>query len=724
MSLNKLNKTQKAAVEAIDGPVLIFAGAGSGKTRVLTHKMYYLIDEGHYKSNEILAVTFTNKAAKEMKNRVMEMLGEKDLDISIGTFHSICARLLRSEIQPLGYTRHFAIYDVQDQLDLMKIVLNDLNVPKDMLTPNAARNQISFFKNKMLTPAAQARKARTKLDKLVVDVYAAYQAKLKENDALDFDDLLLKPLELFDRKPEILEKYQDKWKYILVDEYQDTNRPQYQFLTLLAEKNGQICVVGDDDQSIYGWRGADVSNILDFEKFFPSCRIFTLEKNYRSTQQILDAATTVVGNNVRRADKQLVAASGQGESIAVIETVDELEEADAIVSALEKEIKLKKRTFAHFAILYRTNAQSRALEDSLRRMGIPYNIVGGIRFYNRKEVKDVVAYLRLVMNLKDTVSLRRVVNFPARGIGIKTIDKCVIQAEKDGIELFDVLKEPTKMQIRGKQSEALAKFYEVVQKYHDMRNKLSASELARSLVEEVGILKYFKLSNDPEDAERYENVAELLNSIDEFTTRTDNANLSQFLEEVSLLSDIDHWNDDDNRVTLMTIHSSKGLEFPVIFVAGLDDGLFPLYNSLNTEDGIEEERRLFYVALTRAEKRVYLLYATNRRRMGAENASGMVSRFVREIPEEYLERLNFSSALTRKVIGGAARKATKTQFSRTVTTFDDFQIGDTVEHAIFGPGKIMALSGSGENQRVGVVFKDGIKKKLIVKYANLKKVSA
>ncbi len=258
MSLNKLNKTQKAAVEAIDGPVLIFAGAGSGKTRVLTHKMYYLIDEGHYKSNEILAVTFTNKAAKEMKNRVMEMLGEKDLDISIGTFHSICARLLRSEIQPLGYTRHFAIYDVQDQLDLMKIVLNDLNVPKDMLTPNAARNQISFFKNKMLTPAAQARKARTKLDKLVVDVYAAYQAKLKENDALDFDDLLLKPLELFDRKPEILEKYQDKWKYILVDEYQDTNRPQYQFLTLLAEKHGQICVVGDDDQSIYGWRGAEI----------------------------------------------------------------------------------------------------------------------------------------------------------------------------------------------------------------------------------------------------------------------------------------------------------------------------------------------------------------------------------------------------------------------------------------------------------------------------------
>lgn len=722
MSIKKLNKTQKAAVEAIDGPVLIFAGAGSGKTRVLTHKMYYLIHEGHYKSDEILAVTFTNKAAKEMKTRVMDMLGEKELNISIGTFHSICARLLRNEIQPLGYTRHFAIYDVQDQLDLMKIVLDDLNISKDLIMPNAARNQISFFKNKMITPEAQSRKARTKLDKMIVDVYAAYQQKLKENDALDFDDLLLKPLELFDKKPDILEKYQNQWKYILVDEYQDTNRPQYQFLTLLAEKHGQISVVGDDDQSIYGWRGADVSNILDFEKFFPSCRIFTLEKNYRSTQQILNAATSVVGNNVRRADKQLIAASGEGESIAMIETVDELEEADAIVSALEKEIKLKKRTFADFAVLYRTNAQSRALEDSLRRMGIPYNIVGGIRFYNRKEVKDVVAYLRLVMNLKDTVSLRRVVNFPARGIGIKTIDKCVQQAEIDHIELFDVLKEPTKMHIRGKQSDALAKFYKVIRKYHDMRQKLSANELARSLVEEVGILRNFKHSSDPEDAERYDNVIELLNSIDEFNARTDQATLSQFLEEVSLLSDIDHWNDDDNRVTLMTIHSSKGLEFPVIFVAGLDDGLFPLFNSLNTEDGLEEERRLFYVALTRAEKKVYLLYATNRRRMGAENASGMVSRFVREIPEEFLERLNFSSALTRKVVGGAARKATRTKLSRTVTTFDDFQVGDTVEHAIFGSGKIMALSGTGENQRVGVVFKDGVKKKLIVKYANLKKV--
>ena len=431
---------------------------------------------------------------------------------------------------------------------------------------------------------------------------------------------------------------------------------------------------------------------------------------------------SVVGKNVQRAEKQLVAACGEGEPLALIETVDELEEADAIVSALEKEIKLKKRTFNHFAILYRTNAQSRALEDSLRRIGIPYNIVGGIRFYNRKEVKDVIAYLRLLMNLKDTVSLRRILNFPTRGIGVKTINKCVAKAEEDKIELFDVFKTPTEMHIRGKQSDALAKFYTVMMKYHELRHTLSPNELSRSLVEEVGILSHFKNSNDPEDRERYENVIELLNSIDAYCERNKDATLNQFLEEVSLLSDIDHWNDDDNRVTLMTIHSSKGLEFPVVFVAGLDDGLFPLYNALQTEKGIEEERRLFYVALTRAEQRVYLLYATNRRRIGAEVASGLVSRFVKEIPEKYLERLSFSSALTRKVIGGAARKYTRTKLSRTVTAFDDFRVGDKVSHAIFGSGQIMALSGTGENQRVGVVFHDGVKKKLIVKYANLTKV--
>ena len=723
MSLKKLNKIQRAAVESNDGPVLIFAGAGSGKTRVLTHKMYFLINEGHYKPEDILSVTFTNKAAKEMKERVMKLLKKDDLPITIGTFHSVFARVLRIEAKHLNISQQFAIYDVQDQLDLIKVILKEKNITKDLVTPNQARNQISYLKNKMIMPEAQSRKARTIIEKKIVEIYSSYQKALRDNDALDFDDLLLLPIELFEKNPKILAKYQRKWKYILVDEYQDTNRPQFYLLTKLAQKNEQICVVGDDDQSIYGWRGADVTNILDFEKFFPSCRIFTLEKNYRSTQQILDAATAVVTHNDKRAKKELIAENGDGELLGLFETRDELEEADAIISALEKEIKLNKRTFSNFAVLYRTNAQSRALEDSFRRMGIPYNLVGSVRFYDRKEVKDVIAYLRLVINLKDTVSLRRIINFPPRGIGMKTMDKCVSQANSDKIELFEVLKNADKLPIRGKQSESLIKFYKLIKKYHGLRNKLSANELSRSLIEDAGILNQFKNSSDSDAKERYDNIIELLNSIDEFCSRKSRANLSDFLEEVSLLSDIDHWNDSDNRVTLMTVHSSKGLEFPVVFVSGLDDGLFPLYASIEDKNELEEERRLFYVALTRAQERVFLLYATNRRRMGGENVIGMPSRFIGEIPPEFLDRIEFQSALTRRVVTGSKHRKTKVEVTRTVTTFDDFKVGDIVEHSIFGIGKIMVLSGTGENQRVGVVFKDGTKKKLIVKYANLTKVN-
>ena len=722
MSLKSLNKTQKAAVEAIDGPVLIFAGAGSGKTRVLTHKLYYLVNEGLFKPEEILAVTFTNKAAKEMKERVMKLLKTNELDLSMGTFHSICARILREDIEVLGFSRHFAIYDVKDQLDLIKVLFEEFEISKTLITPNQLRNQISLFKNKMMDPAMVDRKARTILEKTVSKIYMEYQKNLKLNDALDFDDLLTFPLDIFEKKPAVLKKYQRRWKYILVDEYQDTNRAQFQFLTNLAKAHENICVVGDDDQSIYGWRGADVSNILDFEKTFSSCRVFTLEKNYRSTQEILNAATAVVMNNDKRANKNLVAANGSGETLGLIETIDEQEEASAIVSSIEKEIKLNKRTFNKFSVLYRTNAQSRALEESFIRQGIPYNIIGSVRFYERKEVKNVLAYLRLIVNLKDTISLRRIINFPARGIGAKTIDKCVQQSEKDKIEFIDVLKNPNKMDIRGKQADALFKFYNVIIKYHDLREKLSASELARSLVEEIGVLSHFKESKEPDAKDRFDNVAELLTSIEEFSIRNPKSGLSTFLEDVSLQTDIDHWNDSDNRVTLMTIHSSKGLEFPVVFIAGMDEGLFPLFRSLDDKSELEEERRLFYVALTRAEQKVYLLYATNRRRMGAETVNGLPSRFINEIPEESLDRISFSSAVTRKFIAGKKKKDGLTQMVRTVTDFDDFQVGDNVEHSIFGAGKIMALSGTGENQRVGVVFNDGTRKKLIVKFANLKKL--
>ena len=722
MDMKQLNDSQKAAVKAVDKPVLIFAGAGSGKTRVLTHKIAFLIKEDIVKAEEILAVTFTNKAAEVMKQRVTKLMKNKVQEINIGTFHSICARILRNEIRHLGFSKDFAIYDRTDQISLLKIILAEENIPKNILMPKTVRNKISYFKSQLINPNHAMKSVKTAQDKSIIDVYKSYNKSLKENNAVDFDDLLNFPLDIFNNHPRILNKYQKLWKYILVDEYQDTNKAQFLLVKMLAEKHRNICVVGDDDQSIYGWRGADIRNILDFEKDFPECETYTLENNYRSTNQILHAAQSVVRNNSDRVDKDLLSVNGEGDLIGVIETHDEMEEADAVINALEKEIKMKKRTFNDFSILYRTNAQSRALEDSFRRSAIPYKIIGGTRFYERKEVKDVLGYLRLIVNLKDTISLRRVINFPPRGIGLKTVDKCFIQSVKDNKKLFDVLKNPEPMKIRGKQGDSLIAFYKLIKKYNELLPKLNASELARALVEEVGILKFYKRQDNIEDNERYNNVLEILNSIDEIVERKSNASINDFLEEVSLLTDIDEWNNDDNFVTMMTVHSSKGLEFPVVFLTGLEDGLFPLSIALNEKEIMEEERRLFYVALTRSQDMVYLLYATDRRRSGSDSWGGIVSRFVKEIPEVYLENISFSSAMTRKLVKTKAGDI-KMKIKRTITTFDDFKVGDIVEHAIFGDGKIMALSGSGENQRVGVVFKDGLKKKLIVKFAKLKKIS-
>ena len=722
MDLVSLNNNQRAAVEAVNNPILIFAGAGSGKTRVLAYKIAYLLDQGIVVPEDLLAVTFTNKAAQVMRERVTRLIKEKHVPLNIGTFHSICARILRNDIKHLGFTSDFAIYDAADQVALLKVVMADMGVPKNSILPKTARNRISYYKNKLIAHDVAMKSARTIQDRTIVDIYKAYQKDLKKNNALDFDDLLNYPLEIFENHPRILGKYREKWKYILVDEYQDTNRAQFLLVKMLAEKHKQICVVGDDDQSIYGWRGADIRNILDFGKAFPNCEVFTLEENYRSTQQILTAATAVVENNEDRADKNLSAINGEGENLGLIETHDEMEEADAVISALEKEIKINKRTFNDFAILYRTNAQSRALEDSFRRNGIPYKIVGGTRFYERKEVKNLLGYLRLIVNLKDTISLRRVINFPPRGIGLKTVDKCVLQATKDKKELFDVLNNPEPINIRGKQGDSLVKFHDLIKKYNDLLTKINASELVRALVDETEILKYYKRQDTIEDQERYANVMEVLNSVDEFMERNPGSLLHDFLEEVSLLTDIDEWNEDANHVTMMTVHSAKGLEFPVVFVTGLEDGLFPLSGALSERNLMEEERRLFYVALTRAQQMVYLLYATERRRTGSDSWAGLVSRFVREIPEEFLENISFSSAMTRKVVRTRTGNL-KMKVKRTVTTFDDFKVGDYVEHAIFGEGKILALSGSGENQRVGVVFKDGLKKKLIVKFAKLKKLA-
>ena len=721
MDLKKLNNSQKAAVEAVDKPILIFAGAGSGKTRVLTFKISHLIKKGVVKPEEILAVTFTNKAAEVMKQRVNALLKNNVQVINIGTFHSICAKLLRNEIKHLGFTKNFAIYDRADQISLIKIIMAELNISKNNVMPKTALNKISFYKSKLIDTKSAMKYAKTVQDNIITDIYKSYNKSLKENNAVDFDDLLNFPLEIFNNHPRILSKYQKLWKYILVDEYQDTNKAQFLLIKMLAEKHRNICVVGDDDQSIYAWRGADIRNILDFEKDFPECETFTLESNYRSTNQILQAAQSVVRNNSDRVDKDLLSVNGEGDLIGVIKTHDEMEEADAVINALQKEIKMKKRTFNDFSLLYRTNSQSRALEDSFRRSAIPYKIIGGTRFYERKEVKDVLGYLRLIINIDDTISLRRIINFPPRGIGLKTVDKCFIQSVKDNKKLFDVLNNPEPMKIRGKQGDSLIVFYKLIKKYNQLLQKLNASELARALVEEVGILKFYKQQDNLEDNDRYDNVLEILNSIDEFMDRKPGASISDFLEEVSLLTDIDEWNTDDNYVTMMTVHASKGLEFPVVFVTGLEDGLFPLSIALNEQQIMEEERRLFYVALTRSQEMVYLLYATDRRRSGSDSWGGVASRFIKEIPQDFVENISFSSAMTRKIVK-TKTGAIKMKIKRTITTFDDFKVGDLVEHAIFGEGKIMALSGSGENQRVGVVFKDGLKKKLIVKFAKLKKI--
>ena len=724
MSKRNLNRIQKSAVESFGKPVLIFAGAGSGKTRVLTHKIAHLVKENLIPAENILAVTFTNKAAQQMRERVNSLLKDKTVSVNLGTFHSICARILRRDIHHLGYSAQFSIFDVKDQLIMVKVVLEAMGIPKNDVTPQEVRHKISYYKNKLIYPDEAQNQAHLVIEKKYAEIYKNYQKALFDNNAVDFDDLLLLPLEIFEKFPNILEQYRKSWKYILVDEYQDTNKPQFMLIKYLAGAHQQVCVVGDDDQSIYGWRGADIRNILDFEKTFGNCEVFKLEKNYRSSGHILEAAASVVKNNNDRVLKKLIAHNGAGAKLGLIETHDEMEEADAVVNALEKEIKLEKRNFSDFAILYRTNSQSRALEDSFRRSGIPYNIVGGVRFYERKEIKDIIGYLSLIVNTKDTISLRRIINFPPRGIGIKTVDKCVIQAEKDNLEMIDVLKKPESMGIRGKQADSLTTFYSIINKYNELLPKLNAGELVRTLIEEAGIKQYYRNSSAPEDTERLDNVMEFFQSVDDFMAREPEGGLSEFLEEVSLLTDLDQWNEQTNRVTLMTLHAAKGLEFPVVFITGLEDGLFPMYSAMEAKEKLEEERRLFYVGLTRAMHKVYLIYANHRRRMGSDDLYGMVSRFVHEVPEEKLEKISFTSALTRKVVGGKPGKHTKTAVSRTVVVFDDFCVGDHVEHAIFGIGKVMALSGQGENQRVGIVFKDGLKKKLVVKFANLKKVDS
>ena len=720
MKLQDLNTQQLKAVQTVNKPVLVFAGAGSGKTRVLTYKVWHLIKENLFKPNEILALTFTNKAAAEMKVRIQESISCDG--VNVGTFHSIGARMLRMHITSLNdnYNSSFTIYDTVDQKSVIKEVIENLNLSEfKELNVGFLKMQIDKFKNANLSIKDIESKAQTFEDEKIAEVYKAYCDTLKSNNALDFNDLLLLPIRLLKENKKILDYYQNSWKYVLVDEFQDTNSPQFEIVSLLAGKHQNITVVGDDDQSIYGWRGANIDNILtNFQDVFAKNIEIKLEKNYRSTQRILDGAWSVVSNNKNRAEKKLVATKGKGEKISLISTGSDEEESNAICDSIKSEIKLNKNTFKDFAVLYRTNAQSRSIEQAMVKEGLPYNIVGGTKFYDRKEIKDVLAYLKLVANTSDDIALKRIINFPVRGIGEKSIKMFIELAAKNKSSLFDSLEKCREIKLRGKQQDSIENFHASITKFSNLLETLDPKELLRTLLEEFNIENYYK--NNPAEQDRYNNIQELKASVDKFSDQT-GGNLKDFLQEISLFTDIDDWDDKENSITLMTVHAAKGLEFSTVFVAGLEQGLFPLVRIDDGPDQMEEERRLFYVAVTRAMNQVYLLNAKYRRRFGAMNTTSFVqSDFLDEIDENVIKVKAYKSVYTRRVVGTGSKK--KIQISRTVTEFDDFKIGDQVQHNLFGVGTILVLSGTGENQKVGVEFDGGLRKKLIVKYARLKKI--
>ena len=705
MDLNNLNDKQLDAVKSVGQPNLIFAGAGSGKTRVLTYKIAYLIQEQGLPPEKILAVTFTNKAAQEMKSRVQKLLDFDISSISIGTFHSISAQLLRKEIHNLGISNSFIIYDQPDSVSVIKDCIKDLGLDVKQFEPKTFKNHISQLKNSLISYEQAEVLANDFLQKKVAEVYALYQNQLKKNSALDFDDLLLKPLEIFKNYPHILEKYQKKYGYILVDEYQDTNKPQFEFIHSLAIKHREICVVGDDDQSIYGWRGADISNILNFSEAFGESKIFKLEQNYRSTQNILDAAYHVISKNTTRADKRIWTDNNIGDPIQIVENFNDSMEAEKILNLINTNKSESNYSLNDFVILYRTNAQSRIIEDKLRRAGVPYHIIGGVKFYERKEIKDILAYLKVISNPSDSVSLLRVLNFPARGIGKTSVDKIISLSKDKQITIFDMLNLIDEVQIGESQKKTIKSFISKINRFIESISNYNIVNMVNDVIEEFKIKEHYQKQNTSDSNERWQNIEELINGMIDYDNEKEDGNLTTFLEEVSLLTDIDKWNDKNEQVTLMTIHSSKGLEFPIVFIAGLEEGLFPISQYLEQNEELEEERRLFYVGATRAMNKLYLSYSKMRRRFGAEVTQMTVSRFINELPENNIEYLQTNNDfLTNKAV------------TKDVT----FKRGQIVEHSLFGKGKILDIEGIGGESKISIVFHGNIKKKLIAKYANLK----
>lgn len=720
--LQELNPEQQKAVEATEGPVLILAGAGSGKTRVLTFRIAHLLQKKKAAPWEILAMTFTNKAAGEMKNRVKSYLDKGD-NVWIGTFHSIFAKILRWEADVLGYTSDFGIYDADDQERLVKFIMEDIEVSLKQYSPKSIAATISRAKNSLVYPDTFAKSVNNPFDEVVSRIYPEYQNRLRASHAFDFDDLIIVPIKLFSNYQDILKKYQSRFKYILVDEYQDTNRAQYQLLHYLAREHQNLCVVGDDDQSIYRWRGADIRNILEFEKDFPKARIFRLEQNYRSTQNILKVATSVVQKNKGRKAKTLWSDKELGEMVDLLEVADEREEAQKVVEKIQEEVFRNKRTFHDFAVLYRTNAQSRALEDGLRRSGMSYIIVGGVRFYERKEIKDILAYLKLIANPKDSVSLKRIINFPLRGIGNSTLRRLEERSLEKGLDLFEVtgcVDDISDIPSRIKKS--VSNFHNFITKYIHLKDKISANELVRTLVDEAGLLAMYKEDTSIDGQGRADNIRELLSAISEYASSAETPSLSGFLEEVALITDVDTWDDKTNAITLMTLHCAKGLEFPVVIITGLEEGLFPVFRSMDEPEALEEERRLFYVGLTRAKEKIYLLWAQRRSRFN-EQSFRLPSRFLDELDHTIVQETKFSPKRLAKPFSDKVQRDIEDHFE-SHPAYESFsqeepqlQPGVWVEHEKYGKGQILSVEGVGQKQKISVKFDGGVKKKFVAQYA-------
>ncbi|WP_424654474.1 DNA helicase PcrA [Carnobacterium jeotgali] len=738
--LNGMNPKQKDAVVCTQGPLLIMAGAGSGKTRVLTHRIAYLIEEKNVNPWNILAITFTNKAAKEMKERVTRLMKEGGSDVWVSTFHSMCVRILRRDIDRIGYTKAFTISDPSEQQTLMKRILKERNIDPKKYNPRAILGEISNAKNELDTPEDYRKRAGSFFEKIVADCYDDYQRELRRNQAVDFDDLIMLAIRLFKESPETLDYYQNKFHYIHVDEYQDTNEAQYTLVNMLAERFKNLCVVGDADQSIYGWRGANMENILNFEKDYPDATTVLLEQNYRSTKFILQAANDVIGNNSKRKVKKLWTDNHDGEKITYYRGQSEGDESRYVISKIQEEMKANHYNYGDFAVLYRTNAQSRVIEDSLLKSNIPYKMVGGHKFYDRKEIRDVLAYLRLIANPDDNMSFERVVNVPKRGIGPGTIEKLRTSSNQYDWSLLETALNVSITPISGKAASELEAFGFMMKDLRQMQEYVPVTELVEEVLKRSGYQKSLELERTLESETRLENIQEFLTVTQQFEKEnTEDKSLLTFLTDLALVSDLDNLEEEpQSEVTLMTLHAAKGLEFPIVFLIGLEEGIFPLSRSMMEEDQLEEERRLAYVGITRAEKKLYITNAYSRVLYG-RTQSNSASRFINEITDEVLElgnpqtmntpfsRSPFSSttsSMQRNQATRAASQPYKAPVTSKMSSGADklgWNVGDKAVHKKWGLGTVVKVTGAANDLQLDIAFKEQGIKRLLAAFAPIEK---